>query len=176
MLHHLKPAGSLPDPSEGRSRQRIEIGELRNPLTRKAYDVWSGLRGTRPYPGRDELPLRELRELLRHAVLFRVLDGGGDFEVRVMGDAIVVGLGRSFQGQTLKDVEAVIPTYGSALIKTYRYVVELREPVAFRGWYDRDPTRRAYFQESVVLPLGPGGGPPDHLFAVIVYAPNGEAF
>ncbi|HEX4533455.1 MAG TPA: PAS domain-containing protein [Rhizomicrobium sp.] len=151
------------------------MDDTRNPLTRKAYEIWNRTRGERPYPRREELPLRDLRDLLRYAVLFRVLDGGEDFEVRIMGDAIVVGLGRSFQGKTLHDVEAAIPGYGSALCKAYRYVIETREPIAFRGWYDRDPTKRAYFQESVVLPLGPENGPPDHLFAVIVYAQTAEA-
>ena len=156
--------------SAGRMRQQIELHEIANPLIRRGFDLWQRLRGARRFPTRTELSPRHMPELLRNAVLIRVVEGGEEFQFRVIGDAIVMAQGASFQGMTTHEVDRVLPGYGSALRGIYRRIYKSGEPLAFRGWYEREADQHSFFHETVVLPLGPDGGAVDHIFVVGVYA------
>jgi hypothetical protein len=144
--------------------------EVQNPMLRKAFELWNGLKVARRFPARTEITPRNMVEFLRNTVLVRVLDGGKDFQFRIVGDAIVEVQGESFQGMTTAEIDARIPGYGVMLKSIYRQVCKTGEPMAFRGWFVQPKTKIAFFHESLILPLGPDDATVDHILIVGVYA------
>jgi hypothetical protein len=161
-------------PNAQRVRHSILVGEVQNPLVRKGLALWQRQRGTRRFPGRSEMSPRQLSSLLRNTVLVRVLGNAEDFEFRIVGDAIVTVQGASFQGMTTTQIEAVLPSYGKMLRRSYVAVCESGEPSAYRGWFDRGADGRAFFHESLILPLGADDQTVDHLLILGVYAYDDE--
>ena len=159
-----------PAPDAKHARHSILVGEVQNPLLLKGLALWQRQRDTRRFPGRSEMSPRQLSSLLRNTVLVRVLGNAEDFEFRIVGDAIVTVQGASFQSMTTTQIDAVLPGYGRMLRRSYLAVCESGEPSAYRGWFDRGPDGRAFFHESVVLPLGTDGQTVDHLLILGVYA------
>lgn len=166
----IPTASPNPEPA----RHSILVAEVQNPLVRKGLALWQRQRGARRFPGRSEMSPRLLSSLLRNTVLVRVLGKAEDFEFRIVGDAIVTVQGASFQGMTTTQIEAVLPSYGKMLRRSYLAVYESGEPNAYRGWFDRGADGRAFFHESLILPLGADGQTVDHLLILGVYAYNDE--
>ena len=155
-------------------RQQIGLDEIQNPAVQHAYELWNRQRGVRAYPARGDITPRQMPDLLRNVALVRVLEGGEEFQIRVMGDALVEAHGANFQGLTMHEIDLLLPEYGAAIGELYRFVCKTRSPRAFRGWYRRDADKHAFFHESVLLPLGAEGKPIDHILVVAVYARRGE--
>jgi hypothetical protein len=153
-----------------RPRQRIELSEIQNPLVRDAFNLWSKLKGARRLPARSDFSPRDMKGFLRNAVLVRVLDRGREFQFRIVGDAIVSIQGASFQGLTTAEVDIRLPGYGAMLKHVYCRVCDERAPRAFRGWFEHAASQRAFFHESVTLPLGADGETVDHILIVGIYA------
>lgn len=152
-----------------RGRQRIAFSEIQNPMLRKGLDLWERMRGANRFPSRAQMLPREMSGLLRNTVLVKVLDNGAEFQFRIVGDAMVVAQGASFQGLTMAEIDAELPGYGTMLREVYRRIHETGEPLAFRGWFERSADKRPFFHESLVLPLGEGQTV-DHILVIGVYA------
>jgi len=148
----------------------IALSEIENPLIQKALDIWENARGSRTMPSRAAMSPRTMAGLLRNAALVRVIGAGEEFELRIVGDVVVQAQGASLQGMTTAEIDLVLPDYGSALRSIYRSAYRMRAPVAFRGWFVREADGHAMFHESLMMPLGEDGQPPDHLLGVGVYA------
>lgn len=167
------PAQSLRVPSIAdapRGRQRIALSDIQNPMLRKGLALWERMRGEKRFPSRPQMSPREMSGLLRNTVLVKVLDGGAEFQFRIVGDAMVVAQGASFQGMTMAEIDRELPGYGSMLREVYTRIYETGEPLAFRGWFERSADKRPFFHESLVLPLGEDGQTVDHLLVIGVYA------
>ncbi len=149
---------------------RIALSEIENVLVGKGVAIWQQLRGPRPYPTRAEMSPRVMSGLLRNSVLVRVLCEGDEYEFRIVGDAIVQAQGASLQGMTMAEIDLVLPGYGSQLRSVYKSAYRKRIAEAYRGWFVREADDRSMFRESVVLPLGEAGQPPDHLLILAVNA------
>ena len=162
-----KQHSSLDVPAKG---YRIHPDEVQNPTLRKAFELWTRLKGERRFPARNEITPRNMAEFLRNTVLVRVLEGGEEFQFRIVGDAIVMVQGKSFQGLTTAEADRRIPGYGKALNRTYRRVCAERVPFVYRGWFHNSPTGRAFFHETITLPLGADGETVDHILVVAVFA------
>jgi len=163
-----------PDLSARPANHRIDPSDVQNPLLRKAMDLWTNLKGARPFPARTEITPRNMADFLRNTVLVRVIDGGTEFEFRIVGDAIVHVQGESFRGMTTAEIDVRIPSYGAMLKHIYSRVVEKRQPFAYRGWFVQPSSHRAFFHESILLPLGPSADAVDHLLIVGIYAFDAE--
>jgi hypothetical protein len=136
-----------------------------------AVRYWDGLRGSRPLPAREELEPAKMAKFLRNIVLVRVLDGGADYEYRVVGDAHVQAHGYNFRHKRLKEIEATRVDFSTRA--TYEHVRTTSLPFAVRGWIGRHvPQSRFTYHESVFLPLG-AKGLVDHLLIVSTYVPRG---
>lgn len=96
-----------------RDTQKIDPSEVQNPLTRKALDKWNRLRGERRFPSRRDAQPRELSSLLRNIALVRVVQGGADFEFRVLGDAIIQSQTGLQTGMTTNELKIAIPVTAS---------------------------------------------------------------
>ena len=113
---------------------------------------------------------RVLRSVLRNITLLRVIDGGRDYEYRVVGDAYVMAHGMSFQGKCWSETEALSPRHYAAIKPVYDSVVRSGEPVATRGWIERGAqTDEHVYCEYVYLPLGTEETGVDHIMALAVY-------
>ncbi len=52
---------------------------------RQGVAYWRALKGTRSYPAATDIRPRDLAPLLRNVVLIKVVDGGLDYEYRIVG-------------------------------------------------------------------------------------------
>lgn len=164
-----KPASENPDAIEGLGGQHVALNDLHHPLNRNGYALWQATAGARRFPARVEFTPRILRDYLRNLALVRVLDGGKDFEFRIVGDAIVSAQGGMMQGHTCSELDVVLPGYGMVLGAVFRRVCETKAPLALRGAYVRRADDMAILHESLVLPLGADETAVDHILVLGVY-------
>ena len=151
----------------------IALHDLESPVLRKVDGLWQAWRGSARMPPRERLSFRELGGAAKHVSLARVLDGGADYEFRIVGDAHVQALGSSPLYRRLSDVIAAAPKFGQGLKASYDLVRRSGRAWAFRsqiGW-DAPDTRFVLF-ETCYFPLGPGEGLVDHILNAAVYAPQ----
>lgn len=125
----------------------------------QAYEYWQRQCRGRGFPERSDITPRGLKPLLRYAALIAVIDGGADYEYRIVGDACVQAHGYSPQGARW----SALDTSGSADAKTcrkiYEAVVKTGRPVAAAGFIARKFFAPGYENDVVYctlicLPLG----------------------
>src|ERR1041385_8524565 len=68
---------------------------------REGVTYWRRIRGPRRFPSRADVNPRDMTNILRNAVLMRVIDCGADYEYRIVGDAHTVAHGFCMQGKRL---------------------------------------------------------------------------
>lgn len=161
-----------PPPSPGATSalgEAAPIDSLRDPLLRQALAVWNEQKGAARFPARDTMTPRAMAPFLRNIVLVRVIDGGKEYEFRIVGDAIVQVQGAAYQGMTLTEIDTQLPGYGQTLRAAYDELVASGEPRVYRGKVDRAPMKRAFAHESLLLPLGTDAAV-DHILVVGAYA------
>jgi hypothetical protein len=146
--------------------QMTTLNAIKSPLLLKALAIWTEKKGTRRMPARDDMTPRAMAPFLRNTALVKVIDGGREYQFRVVGDAVTQVQGQSYQGLTLTEVDKKLPGYGSLLRPVHDVVVARAEPLAFRGHIRRSPTGRMFFHETVILPLGSGDAV-DHFLVVV---------
>jgi hypothetical protein len=149
--------------------QQIELSEVQNSILRKGFALWTRKKGKRRMAARDEMSPRDMSDFLRNIVLVKVLDGGNEFQFRIVGDAIVVVQGTSFQGKTTAEMEQAFPGYGDSLREVYKQMCATKEPLAFRGNALSRSTGRSFFHETLLLPLGADGETVDHILVIAFY-------
>ncbi|HEY5338087.1 MAG TPA: PAS domain-containing protein [Rhizomicrobium sp.] len=153
-----------------RPSHAITLADIENVTVRKGIDLWQQMRGSNVMPSRAQMSPRQLSGILRNTVLVRALLNGEEFEMRIVGDAVVQAQGTSLQGMTMAEIDLVLPGHGSQLRKGYGWTYRKAAPGAYRGWYVREADGRSMYHESVVLPLGDDGRTVDHILVVGVYA------
>jgi hypothetical protein len=152
---------------------RIAINEIESPLLVQAVAYWKRLAAGRVFPARSDVTPRSLGPLLRYTTLLRVVDGGSDYEYRIVGDAFVLAHGVSFQGRRWSEVGRLSPRFHRMIKPVYDSVVETREPLATRGWIERSAGTDEYiYCEYIYLPLGAAPSAVDHILIFAVYIPH----
>ena len=147
--------------------------EVDNAAGRAAYAYWRMLRGGRAMPARAELSPRDMRGILRNVVLLRVIDGGADYEYRIVGELFVWAYGLQFRDMRLTQIEAGAPEHGARMRKLYEHVRTGAVPLAFQGWVGREiPQSRFVYYESLLLPLADDGRTVDHILITSFYVPK----
>ncbi len=151
----------------------IALDAMESPILRQALDYWNRLRGERRYPARQDMAPRDLAPLLRNLCLIRLIEGGTDYEYRIVGDAHVISHGFTMQGLKVSDIDKYSPGYGPVLKSLYDRAVRRREPYAFRGWMERgEKTKEFIYSESLFMPMGPDDATIDHVLNFSVYTPR----
>jgi hypothetical protein len=164
----------VPQFSSGRI---LAIDEIENEVVRSVVEHWQSLRGSRRFPAREALTPRALKRLVRHVMLLRVIDGGADYEFRIVGDVQVQAYGTSFFGMKLSDVAREHPKFAEGTKMFYDGVRMGRDPFAYRGWIGRDmPDTRYSYHELAFLPLGQTDDAVDHILIAGVYAARGAGW
>ena len=149
------------------SAEVVALNDLKSKLLVLALQYWNDLRGTRPFPAREEITPRGMAPFLHNVVLVRVIDGGVDYEYRIAGEAFVNAFGMNFKGMLLSQVQISDPDYGHATHAVYECVRNIGQPFALRGTVG-SPTARFSAYETIFFPLGKDGVV-DHLLCASVY-------
>jgi hypothetical protein len=170
----FSPRGLTPQAAPGKSSVRqIALDELENGLTSTAAHYWRMLRGERTLPARTQLQPRDMRAILRNIVLLRVVDGGRDYEYRIVGDMFRWAYDLDFTGKCLSEVQAAAPEHGSRMRALYEHVRVAAKPVAIQGWVGREVANAKFvYYETVLLPLGDDGKTVDHILVTSFHIPK----
>ena len=160
---------------EKSSVRQITLDQLENGLTRTAAQYWRMLRGAHELPSRNQLVPRDMRAILRNVVLLRVIDGGRDYEYRIVGDMFAWAYGVDFSGKHLSEVEAGAPEHGSRMRGMYEHVRATAAPLAIQGWVGSEhPDSKFVYYETALLPLGDDGRTVDHILVTSFYVPKAD--
>ncbi len=155
----------LPAESSG---EIVSLDSLEAVPVLSAIAYWRRLCDGRPFPAKAEIVPREIAFLLGNLILVRVLSDG-DYEYRIVGEALVPAFGENFAGRRLSAIIAQAPKFGLGLRMLYETVRTSGEPLGFRGWVGQDMKGAQFtYHENVLLPFGPEGGGIDHLLIVSV--------
>ncbi len=169
------PDVSLPSPPDlpANPCSRIPLGEIDSQILVQAVAYWRRLAAGRKFPARSDVTPRGLRNLLRYTTLIRVVDGGKDYEYRIVGDAYVMAHGVSFQGRLWSEIEQQSPRFHRMIKPVYDFVVKTGEPAATRGWIERGAGANEHiYSEYVYLPLGRDQSAVDYILIFAVYIPR----
>ncbi len=165
------------DGTENSSVYVIKLDELEHAAVRTGIAYWQALRAGRKVPARSQLSPRDMAGILRNVVLVKVVDGGRDYEYRIAGDAHVQAFTVRFKNLRLSQLSERAPGLGRILHGLYEHVRTTGEPLAVRGWVDRDlPETRFMYYESALLPLSEDGETVDHVLVVSIYVPKSADF
>ncbi|MDE1986795.1 MAG: PAS domain-containing protein [Alphaproteobacteria bacterium] len=148
----------------------ITLEQLENPVVRFGASYWLSLRGTKCFPARDLVNVRDVGNALSHMMLIKVIEGGADFELRVVGDAIARALRVPVHKRRLGDIAGEAPLFAERNFKFYRSVVESRKPLAMRTYLGPASQELKYTHvEALILPLGSRDDLVDYLLAFASY-------
>jgi hypothetical protein len=162
------------DVPEYSSGHVLTLDELESVTLRQIVDHWTTLRGARKFPARADLDPKNLKHLLRHMMLLKVVDGGADYEFRIVGDVQVQAYGKNFSGMRLSEVGEKHPKFAEGLKLLYDAVRVGRYAYGYRGWIGRDmPDTKFSFHELAFCPLGPTDDVVDHILIGGVYVMRG---
>ncbi|MBV9420996.1 MAG: PAS domain-containing protein [Alphaproteobacteria bacterium] len=151
----------------------IPLDGLENSVTRTAASYWRLLRGDRALPARSRLSPRDLQAILRNVVLLRVIDGGADYEYRIVGELFSWAYGVNFQGMQLTQIEQANPEHGARMRRMYERTRLAAAPRAIQGWVGKDNTTAKFvYYETVLLPFGEDGRTVDHILVVSFHVPR----
>ena len=162
--------GSLPEGLDTNPRmcRCIPLTEVDNAVLLGGLALWQDLKGERRYPPRSAITPRMMKPILRNTTLLRVVNGGEDYEYRIVGDAYVMAHGQSFQGKRWSETASLSPGFYKFIKPVYDRVVQGGEPLALRGWIERGGASTGHvYCEYVYLPLGEDCV--GHILAVAVY-------
>ena len=152
------------------SIERITLDELESPVVKQGANYWSALRGTRRFPSRKDLHPRDVASVLPHMVLIKVIDGGDDFEYRIVGEVQAQAYGHRLQGRRVSQIAAERPAYGHHVRGAYRRICESGEPIAVRGQIGSDFSYLKYtYCEHIALPLSNDDKNVDHILIFSTY-------
>lgn len=158
---------------ETSSTHVLTLDQIENAVVRTGVNYWRSLRADRHLPARSKLSPRDLSGLLRHLVILRVIDGGKDYEYRLVGDAQVQAYGFNFQNLRISQIITVAPEFGQLMYGIYEHVRTTCDPFAVRGWIGKEVAdSRFVYHESVFLPMGEDGETVDHIAVVSTYIPK----
>jgi len=143
------------DVSDITSIERVTLDELESPVVKQGARYWNALRGTKRFPSRNDLHPRDVASVLGNMVLIKVIDGGKDFEYRIVGEVQAKAFGYRLQGRRVSQIAVERPAYGCSLRGAYRNICEDGEPIAVRGHIGSDFAYLKFaYCEHIALPLG----------------------
>ncbi|GAA0549808.1 hypothetical protein FHS83_001166 [Rhizomicrobium palustre] len=167
MSLQLRNTFDLPDET---TLDFFALDELHSDVLRSAVAHWQELRGARRYPAREELVPSRFASALRHMALVRVIDGGADFEYRIVGETLAGAFSVPLHYQKLGGIETEAFNTTKVVGGVYRRCLSSGEAFGVRGVTGKNARSVAFTHfESVVLPIGPSDREIDHLLTFMIY-------
>lgn len=162
-----------PATSDITSLERVPLDGLENPAVRKGADYWGRRRGHRRFPAYEDIHPRDFVAILPNTLLIKVVDGGTDFEFRIVGEVQERTYALPFAQKRLSEMADTSPVYGFALQGFFGHIVAFREPVALRGQLGAGFSNVTFgYFESLFLPLGANDDSVDYLLGFSAYGPH----
>src|SRR5436190_717479 len=124
MLRQLQTA-AVPASAVG---TEIDPENLSSEVAREGYRYWLARRGTRDFPARSEIHPADIKAVLPHIILAKVLDGGADFQFRVVGEAVAEAHGLNPINWRVSELDRHAAGFSSAVMPAYRRVFETGRP------------------------------------------------
>lgn len=146
------------------SYETVALEDVRTPILRRGIDYWLAKRGNRLFPSRDDIKPREISNILTNMVLARVIDGGADFELRIVGDEVARAYRAPLGNRRLSEIAADLPKTATTWDTIYRRVAVSRTPFVIRVRVGMEAPEINYVEAEVAcLPLGRTDDAVDHL-------------
>lgn len=153
----------------GREIVWLAPSSLSQSETRAAYNYWNKLRGERLWPAREDMKLRHMAQLVPYMSLVKVLEGGADFEHRIVGDMIVRTFSVPVQNRRFSEIALDAPVLIEGSLALFRRVLSGRAPIAWQQRVLDDSIHIVTtYTELVLLPFGPSAAAIDHIAAFAV--------
>lgn len=152
------------------------IETLEHPDLKATYEYWRRVKGERAMPARREISPKELRQALRTIHLYDVLEGGGDYRLRLIGTGVFPGLADDQTGKLLS--EHPDPGIRLRFAGALNHVVANVAPVRSISLRKTGNMLHDAHTEGLWLPLGENGHV-DHVLAqsaLAVLEPGNEDF
>lgn len=150
--------------------ESIALDQLNGPNVRWGLQYWERLRGTRQWPSRGDIKPREFALLLSHVSLFKVLDGGADFEIRVIGDCVAKRHRMPLLRRRVSEIESAYPNEAQRLRSQHYCVVETGSAQAWRMVTGQDAREVTFSSAEIVrMPLSDDGSAVDHVLSFANY-------
>ena len=131
--------------------------DVADPMLQTAISHWQQIRRHRPFPARNDLKPQKIARLLPYMVLLKVIDGGKDFEHRIVGDVMVRAFNVPIQNRRFSEIARDAPLLIEQASIPFRRVVDTTAPVAWRQHAGHEDTNIVFTRsEIVLLPLGSG--------------------
>jgi hypothetical protein len=127
---------------------------------------WQAKKGERRAPARADLDPVEIPALMPHLVLLDVEPAPRRLRFRLVGTAVVTGLGRDLTGRYIDDLQ-LSETQRAMFAECHR-VADTGEPACATWEYTREDGRHVRM-ERLVLPLSSDGTTIDMLLAGTVF-------
>lgn len=147
-----------------------KLDELETAPLKMAVEYWQSVRGGRLFPSRKDLKPRAITSLLPYLALLKVIDGGADFEHRIVGDAQVRAFRVRIQNRRFSEIAAEAPTLVSVSTSLFLKVVQTRAPLCWRARTGYDAVDVVFKEvEGIALPLGEKDEAVDYVAAFNTY-------
>lgn len=131
------------------------LDRVESPILHGPVEYWNRLRGSRRFPAREELNPGRFRSALRYMALVRVIDGGADFEYRIVGDSFAQAFSISLNSRRLGAIAAEAPGTAAVIGRVYRQCAKSGEAFVVRGTTGRHSEAVMFLHhEALVMPLG----------------------
>ena len=140
--------------------------EPRRDELKQIYAYWLDKKGGRRAPARADLDPVEIPALMPHLVLIDIEPGSRRLRFRLVGTAVVNGLGRDVTGRYIDELQ--LSKTQRAMFAEYQRVAATGEPACATWEYTREDGRHIRL-ERLVLPLSGDGTVIDMLLAGIVF-------
>lgn len=138
-------------------------------LAVRLHDYWASKRtGPGDLPGRDDIRPEQIKPLLPFVWLLDFDHATSTFRYRLIGTAVVDGVGKDYTGRTLAECHPKVGDY-EVVIGTLLRLIEDARPMWRRG----TPMFRHHTEvralENVVLPLATDRRTPDRVLGMTVF-------
>jgi hypothetical protein len=140
--------------------------EPRHEQLKQLADYWQAKKGDRRAPARADIDPIEIPALMPHLVLLDVEPDPRRIRFRLLGTAVVNGLGRDLTGKYLEELR--LNKIQRAMYAEYQRVAAAGEPACTTWEYTREDGRHVRL-ERLVLPLSSDGVVIDMLLVGIAF-------
>ncbi len=128
-------------------------------------NYWLSIRGDKEFPPLHDLDPLELSDAGPNSILFELISGGHDAEVRHLGEAV------RFEGKVDRIIDAPTPSILACIAKKLPLVAISRDFLAFEDEYETAEGKTRCW--VTLLPLSAGGAWVDYVYALATF--DGDA-
>jgi len=142
----------------------VALDTIAQPVLQQGFAYWQSLRGTRAFPSRDDIRLRDLSSLLKNMVFIKVLDDANDFLLKVVGDEVARCYCAPLINRRMSEIAVDLPYSVTRWSALYRRVALSGEPLAVCVRVGGEkPELNFTHSATVCLPFGATDDQVDHL-------------